>query len=99
METGASNWTSSLPIKAKGFSLNKQEFTDALALRYRWKIDGLPYQYLSCEDQPTFDQHHAMTRKKGGFISMRHNEVRDLTFEMLKKVCKDVSKEPQLQPL
>ena len=99
METGASNWTSSLPIKAKGFSLNKQEFTDALALRYGWKIEGLPDQCLSCEDQPRFDQQHAMTCKKGGFISMRHDEVRDLTFEMLKEVCKDVSKEPQLQPL
>ena len=33
-ETGASNWLSSLPIKAKGFSLNKQEFRDAVALRY-----------------------------------------------------------------
>ena len=37
-ETGASNWLSALPIRAKGFSLNKQEFTDALALRYGWIV-------------------------------------------------------------
>ena len=28
-ETGASNWLSALPLRAKDFSLNKQEFTDA----------------------------------------------------------------------
>ena len=39
---GASNWLSALPIRAKGFSLNKQEFTDALALRYGWIVKGLP---------------------------------------------------------
>ncbi|KAG0726683.1 hypothetical protein GWK47_036026 [Chionoecetes opilio] len=33
-ETGASNWLTCLPIRAKGFSLNKQEFVDAVALRY-----------------------------------------------------------------
>ena len=37
-EKGASNWLSSLPIQAKGFSLNKQEFFDAIALRYGWPI-------------------------------------------------------------
>ncbi|XP_042877753.1 uncharacterized protein LOC122256861 [Penaeus japonicus] len=34
-EVGASNWLTTLPIKAKGFNLNKQEFFDALTLRYR----------------------------------------------------------------
>ena len=33
-ETGTSNWLTSLPIRGKGFSLNKQEFVDAIALRY-----------------------------------------------------------------
>ncbi|KAG0715944.1 hypothetical protein GWK47_010782 [Chionoecetes opilio] len=33
-ETGASNWLTCLPIRAKGFSLNKQEFVDAVALRH-----------------------------------------------------------------
>ncbi|KAG0729126.1 hypothetical protein GWK47_030959 [Chionoecetes opilio] len=33
-EKGASNWLTCLPIRAKGFSLNKQEFVDAVALRH-----------------------------------------------------------------
>ena len=40
-----------------------------------------------------------MTCKKGGFICMRHDEVRDLTVKMLKEVCVDVTSEPTLLQL
>ncbi|KAG0719316.1 hypothetical protein GWK47_050756 [Chionoecetes opilio] len=40
-----------------------------------------------------------MTCKKGGFVCIRHDEVRDLTASMLKEVCHDVSTEPTLLPL
>ncbi|KAG1673340.1 putative ABC transporter C family member 15 [Nymphon striatum] len=33
----------------------------------------------------------------GGFVTLRHNEIRDLTADMLSTVCKDVHKEPCLQ--
>ena len=95
-EVGASNWLTTLPLRAKGFSLNKQEFNDALALRYGWPVDGLPNL---CVCGTTFGSDHAMVCKKGGFICMRHDEVRDLTAEMLKEVCRDVSVEPPLLPL
>ena len=95
-ETGASNWLSSLPIKAKGFSLNKQEFFDALALRYGWPIKDLPDL---CPCGKPFTQHHAMICSKGGFICNRHNEVRDIIGEILKEICDDVAIEPHLQPL
>ena len=36
---------------------------------------------------------------KGGFISIRHNEVRDSFGQLLDDVCHDVSTEPTLQPL
>ena len=92
-EVGASNWLTSLPIRAKGFSLNKQEFTDALALRYGWPVEGLPERCICGAD---YDLNHAMICKTGGFISMRHDEVRDLTVKMLKEVCVDVTSEPSL---
>ena len=95
-ETGASNWLSALPIRAKGFSLNKQEFTDALALRYGWIVKGLP-EVCACGDN--FDERHAMSCQKGSFISIRHDEIRDITCSQLKEVCSDVTKEPLLQPL
>ena len=38
MEKGASSWLSALPIKAIGYALNKQEITDAICMRYGWKV-------------------------------------------------------------
>ncbi|KAG0714514.1 hypothetical protein GWK47_013998 [Chionoecetes opilio] len=92
-ETGASNC---LPIRAKGFSLNKQEFVDAVALRYGWPVEGLPKTCV-CGDPNNVD--HTMTCKKGRFVCIRHDEVRDLTASMLREVCRDVSTEPTLLPL
>ena len=37
--------------------------------------------------------------KKGDFVSIRHNDLRDLTANMLSKVCKDVEIGPKLTPL
>ena len=36
---------------------------------------------------------------KGGFPSIRHNEVRDITASLLSEVCHNVAIEPHLQPL
>ncbi|KAG0724825.1 hypothetical protein GWK47_039809 [Chionoecetes opilio] len=40
-----------------------------------------------------------MTCKKGGFVCIRHDEVRDVTDSMLREVSRDVSTEPTLLPL
>ena len=40
-----------------------------------------------------------MSCKKGGFVSIRHNYLRDLAANMLSEVCKDVEIEPKLTPL
>ena len=95
-EVGASNWLTTLPLKAKGFHLNKQEFVDALALRYGWPVESLPQQ---CTCGTPFDATHAMVCKKGGFVCIRHDEVRDITAKMLQEVCHDVTTEPILLPL
>ena len=34
-----------------------------------------------------------------GYVSLRHNELRDLTARLLKKVCNDIQTEPPLQPV
>ena len=95
-ETGASNWLTSLPIRAKGFSLNKQEFIDAVALRYGWPVEGLPN---TCVCGSPNDVNHTMTCKRGGFVCIRHDEVRDLTANLLREICHDVTTEPSLLPL
>ena len=35
---GASSWLSAVPLASENFSLSKQEFTDAICLRYRWDL-------------------------------------------------------------
>ena len=65
-------------------------------LRYNIPLKRLP-PYCVCGSKFTID--HALSCPKGGFVTIRHNEVRDLTAELLTKCCKDVAVEPVLQPL
>ena len=95
-ERGASSWLNVLPLKEQGFTLNKEEFRDALALRYDRNIKHLPSKCV-CGD--AFNATHAMNCKKGGFVSIRHDNVRDFEANLLKKVCNDVEIEPALQPI
>ena len=37
--------------------------------------------------------------KIGGYVSLRHNSLRDTTAELLRQVCKDVEPEPDLLPV
>ena len=41
-EKGASSWLTTLPVKDFGYVLNKQEFNDALALRYNLNMKDAP---------------------------------------------------------
>ena len=42
---------------------------------------------------------HALSCPKGGFPSIRHNELRDFTASLLKETCHGVATEPSLQPI
>ena len=94
-EKGASSWLSTLPIKKLGYSLNKREFRDAVSLRYGWQIPDTPV-LCGCGSDNTID--HILTCKRGGYVSMRHNALRDIEGELLRNICKDVKIEPQLIP-
>ena len=92
-EKGSSSWLNVIPLKEMGFDLSKREFRDALHLRYDWSIPDKP---AVCVCGDNFNTDHAMICKKGGFITMRHNELHDLEAELLNTVCKDVQIEPVL---
>ena len=93
-EKGASSWLTSLPLKEYGFCLNKQEFMDAIAMRYNFKISDVSKK---CACGETYTINHCLTCKKGGYVNIRHNVVRDTTHELLTEICKDVRIEPALQ--
>ncbi len=45
-----------------------------------------------------FTVEHALNCPRGGFPSIRHNEIRDITADLLSEVCHSVGTEPNLQP-
>ena len=94
-EKGASSWLSALPLKSRGYVLNKQEFRDALCLRYGWKIEGMPL-HCGCGSRNSLD--HVLTCKRGGYVGMRHNVLRNREAKLMEKVCHDVRIEPALLP-
>ena len=95
-EKGASSWLTVIALTEHGFSLNKGEFRDALHLRYGWSIPNTP-QICNCGNSFSID--HAPICKKGGFPTLGHNEIRDLTASLLSEVCPIVATEPPLQLL
>ena len=95
-EKGASSWLSALPMVEHGFALHKGAFRDALCLRYGWRPTRLPSNCV-CGKQLTIE--HALSCASGGFPSIRHNELCDLTAQFLTETCHSVGIEPPLQPL
>ena len=65
-----------------------------MKLRYDWDVPDMPSVSV-CADH--FNADHAMICKRGGFVSQRHNELRDLQAEVLRMVCNGVETEPVLQ--
>ena len=95
-EKGASIWLTSLPLREHGFRLNKQQFEDALCLRYGLQLKNVP---RSCFCGSDYSIEHCLSCKHGGYIHMRHDSVRDTFHEILQDVCKDVRLEPSLLPV
>ena len=94
-QKGASSWLACVPLEEHGFTLTKSEFRDTLVLRYNRTIKDLP---TSCSCSQKFDVNHELTCKRGDFIIMRHDTLRDFEANLLKHVCNDVEVEPRLQP-
>ncbi|XP_064395274.1 uncharacterized protein LOC135342473, partial [Halichondria panicea] len=85
-----------LPVEEFGLALHKGAFRDALALRYGWQPNGTP---ITCACGTNFSVEHALSCAKGGYPSIRHNEIRDFTANLMSEVCHNVAIEPHLQPI
>ena len=95
-EKGASSWLTALPLEEYGFALHKTAFRDAIALWYGWPPLQIP---TNCVCGHSFSVQHALSCPRGGFPSIRHNELRDITASLLKETCHGVATEPSLQPI
>jgi len=92
-ERGASVWLTTIPIKEEGFNIDKNTFWDLVKVRYGKQLDRFPD---NCVCGSSFNVQHALSYKKGGFITLRHNALRNTTAALLSEVCKDVAVEPWL---
>ena len=95
-QKGSSSWLNVLPLEEHGFTLNKGEFRDAISLRYDRRIRNLPSH---CPCGQKFSSTHALNCKRGGYVIMRHNQIRDFEANLLKIAHNDVEIEPELQPI
>ena len=68
-------WLSIVPMHTTNSVLSSLEFRDALHLRYGLTPTNLPTHCDGC--QTPFTIGHALTCKKGGLVTLRHNELRD----------------------
>ena len=87
-EKGSFTWLTVLPLSEHGFALHKGAF-------WHYDMAGHQTDFLrNASAVPLF----LLSCAKGGFPSIRHNEIRDLTATLLTEVCNDVCIEPELQP-
>ena len=76
--------------------LNKQEFWYLANTRYGCPLFRTP---STCTCGNNFNIEQALTCKKGGFITLPYNRLKNITGSLLKEVCHDVRIEPTLQKL
>ena len=79
-ENGASIWLTVISIKRNGFFLEKQAFWDAIRIRYNILLERLPTIRVRGD---SFNLQHALFCPNGGLVITRHNELRNLTAEIV----------------
>jgi hypothetical protein len=72
-ETGV--WLTAIPDRLSGTALSYQEWHDNISLRYGKTPNGLPRKCDGCG--AGFTMEHELNCKKGGLVSLRHNDVLD----------------------
>ena len=87
-DTGASPWINAFSLKKKNLNLNKEEFRDSLRVRYDMPLENIPLAKYACGEQ--FNINHALSCKKDGFVTHRHNNIQDFFSALLDKVCINV---------
>ena len=66
-------------------------------MRYNMRLKNLPAR-CGCQNEEAFSIEHALSCKTGGFISQRHDNIKNLLVASLAKVCKNVESEPRMIP-
>ena len=83
-----------MPISAQRRYMSKNEFQDALSLRYGMQIKGVA---LKCACGDTNTTIHANNCKLGGYVTRRHDAMRNFLQQKAAIVYNDTEIEPHLQ--
>ena len=75
--------------------LSKTEFQDSLAIRYGRCIPNMPSKCDGCGED--FTVQHALSCKKGGLVTLRHNEIRDTIGDLSNMLWNSVRREPVIR--
>ena len=91
-KASSSSWLSVVLLESHQFDLACQEFHDALTLRYRKPLLGLPPYCDGCGSP--FNVDRALDNWVGGLVGRRHNEVRDAIGDLASLVWGQVQRKP-----
>ena len=89
-EKGTSTWIWTQSLKEEGHSLPKKEFWDLVKIYSGWPLSRLPNM---CSCLAKYNLRHSLSCKTGGFASLRHNHLRNITGNL----TDHVQIEPSLQ--
>jgi hypothetical protein len=85
------------PQAANHTILDQYTFRDHLAIRYGTTPVHVQSRCDGCHDRPVFDLDHALNCKKGGMVTWRHNEVRDVLGDFANQAWNNAEKEPIIE--
>jgi hypothetical protein len=85
------------PLAANNTTLDHFTFRDFLAVRYGAQPVNVQSRCDGCSDRPAFDLDHALNCKKGGMVTWRHNEVRDVFGDFAHQAWNNAEKEPIIE--
>ena len=95
--TKRKNITVNQKIEQYGFFLKQSRIQRCYNVKIRKRFNqGLP---VTCPCSQKCDTAHALNCKKGGFVTIRHNNIRDYEGNSFAKIHTDVETEPSLQPI
>ncbi|KAL7478385.1 hypothetical protein ACHAW6_004169, partial [Cyclotella cf. meneghiniana] len=74
-QAATGTWLTTIPDHFGGTELTKTEWHDNVSIRYGWRPLALPDRCDGCGDGFTVE--HGLNCKKGGLVSIRHDDVHD----------------------
>ena len=78
------------------FLLHKGDFRDVVCLHYGWSLPHLPSE---CVCGASFTVDHHFTCPHSGYPTLHHNEIRDITAQLMSEICPNMTTSPTLLPV